>query len=527
MSKANGHGKPLRIAALIRVSTEKQERKGESLRTQGNQIEQATAALGAKIVRRYAGQEHATEGYERQLLDRLLADAANPDRPFDAVMVADPTRWSRDNVKSEQGLELLKDAGVRFFVLTTEHDLYDPQARLFLGLSSTIGAFHARVQKQKSLLNRIARAKASNAPTCGRLPFGRVWDADRKEWSVDPDKKAMIEDVAARYLAGESLPKLAREYGVNHANLCKILRERCGDAWEQEFRADDLNIAETVRVAVPRLLDESTIRAVLRCLEKNRTYGHKPPRSAYDFLLRGCIFCAGCGYSLMGQTNPNGRHYYRHARHEWGRECPFKEPRPWVRAERIEEAVVADLFNMFGNPAAIERSVRAAVPDCDKALRRRARVEEELAKLAQARDRVLALVIEDHLTESQAAKKLGELKGREGVLRDELGRLNAALADVPDPADVRRYVERFGESVVVFDDGGNQYAGGNDVQSFLLMSRQERRALVESVFGAHLPDGTPGGVYIKPAGGQRFRRKQFTYELRGRLAWRGVPRALD
>jgi hypothetical protein len=80
--------------------------------------------VGGAVVHTYAGQEHGTAGYERQQLDKLLADAAKPAerRPgqWNAVIVADPTRWSRDNVKSETGLDALRDAGVRFFVLTTE-----------------------------------------------------------------------------------------------------------------------------------------------------------------------------------------------------------------------------------------------------------------------------------------------------------------------------------------------------------------------------------------------------------------------
>jgi DNA invertase Pin-like site-specific DNA recombinase len=79
--------KPLRFAALIRVSSEKQERRGESLQTQSSQIEQAVAALGGKITARYAGQEHATPGWEREQLEMLLRDASKPRKKFVSVRV--------------------------------------------------------------------------------------------------------------------------------------------------------------------------------------------------------------------------------------------------------------------------------------------------------------------------------------------------------------------------------------------------------------------------------------------------------
>jgi hypothetical protein len=53
--------------------------------------------LGGKIAQRFGGQEHATAGFEREKLAQLLADAEKKPRPFDAVIVADATRWSRDN----------------------------------------------------------------------------------------------------------------------------------------------------------------------------------------------------------------------------------------------------------------------------------------------------------------------------------------------------------------------------------------------------------------------------------------------
>ncbi len=42
--------KPLRFAPLVRVSTEQQEKMGESLKTQKAQIEQAVKALGGVLI---------------------------------------------------------------------------------------------------------------------------------------------------------------------------------------------------------------------------------------------------------------------------------------------------------------------------------------------------------------------------------------------------------------------------------------------------------------------------------------------
>ena len=67
-----------RFAPIIRVSTEKQERQGEFLRTQKKQIISYVDLLNGLIPEKcwdYTGQEGATPGSERKKLDHLLADA--------------------------------------------------------------------------------------------------------------------------------------------------------------------------------------------------------------------------------------------------------------------------------------------------------------------------------------------------------------------------------------------------------------------------------------------------------------------
>src|SRR5262245_4829228 len=115
--------KLLRFAALIRVSTEQQEKKGESLRTQKKDNERSAKRLNGTIVEWYGGQEHGTPGYEKKEVDRLLKDAQRGH--FDGVLVAYGDRWSRDNAKSKEGLEIFRRCGIRFFVATSEYDLFN------------------------------------------------------------------------------------------------------------------------------------------------------------------------------------------------------------------------------------------------------------------------------------------------------------------------------------------------------------------------------------------------------------------
>jgi DNA invertase Pin-like site-specific DNA recombinase len=512
----------LRFGALVRVSTETQEKQGESLRTQRAQVEAAVESLGGSIAGWYGGQEHATPGWEKGEVDRLIGDAGKG--RLDAVIVANADRWSRDNVRSTKGLEVFRDAGIRFYVGTTEYDLMKPEHRLFLGMSAVMGQFFAENQKLKSLQNRIARAKRG-LPTCGKLPFGRTFDRATGLWGIDADKRRMVEDVARRYLKGQALPKLAEEYGVNASNLHKILTKRCGDTWEQHFDADAFNIHEVVVTKVPSLLDNTVIEAICNHACGNRTYYRGAPIK-HSYLLARVVFCAHCGRTMTGQTNQNGKRYYRHP--AWqprnGKafpECAAKGMKAWVNADELEDAVFWQLCDTFGNPAAVQKAIEDGTPNAEQVTEHRAqagRLRGELAKVAEGQDKILRLVGKGVVTEEEAEGQLSELRERKQRLTAELDSVAAVLSNLPTPG----MVKAFGVTVA---GKFRQYLDARKLAkrqcANTLPERatwEEKRGLMELVFSGEQTDGNRLGVYIEWVEGQEARRrKSWSYHVRGRL----------
>ena len=124
------------------------------MKTQKEQIERAVQILGGTIPGhcwRYSGQEHATPDQERRKLDQLLEDAGKG--LFDAAIVCDASRWARDNRKNKEGLEILRAHGIRFFVGTTEYDLFNPEQAFFLGMATEVNEYAASASAWKSVIN--------------------------------------------------------------------------------------------------------------------------------------------------------------------------------------------------------------------------------------------------------------------------------------------------------------------------------------------------------------------------------------
>ncbi|MBF0244758.1 MAG: recombinase family protein [Planctomycetes bacterium] len=514
-----------RFAALIRVSTEKQQAQGESLRTQTQQIEQAVATYGGQIVDWYGGQEHATAGWEHGEVDRLLDYCERQPRRVDAVMVAHQDRWSRDNISSEQGLNRLQQAGIRFFVLSTEHNLNEPTARLYLGMSSAIGAYQAATQKKKSIENRIARARRG-VPTAGKLPFGRTFDRATETWTVDPVKQASIEEVASRYLAGESLEKISMEHGVNHASLHKTLMKRTGPDWSVTFKVDGVVIRDKpliVPITIPPLLPPETIHALNKRAKANKTYAHGTIKN--DYLLRRVVFCARCGYAMFGQTNHNGKRYYRHCHTQRAHRCDG--PLHSVPADVLEETVLLHLWAAFGNVGSLTHAMKEAIPNKDrveKYRKRRDRVIEELQKVMSGRDRVLAQLEKETISEDEATQRLDKSKPKMDDLSKEKDRLDSVLRNLPDEKTIRDRAENIASIM-------------SSHKNWETMTYDEKRTMIKIVFSGTEPmnteleweeakargeEPTPVerrmGVYVDwVPGEEKKRQKVFEYSIRGNL----------
>lgn len=206
---------------------------------------------------------------------------------FDAIIVCDPSRWSRDNLRSKEGLDILKQNGIRFFVGSTEYNLHDPLMEFLLGMSTEVNEFIAKQQTQKSIESRISRANQGE-PTSGKLPYGRTSDKKTRKWGINEEEKEKIVWAADQYLAGGSLVKIAETLGMNHSNLWKIMNHRSGTDWVLTFNYSKLNISDKVTMTIPPLLPDATIQQIHDQARANKTYHHGQRKNKY--LLSRMIF---------------------------------------------------------------------------------------------------------------------------------------------------------------------------------------------------------------------------------------------
>ncbi len=508
----------LRIALVIRVSTDPQEKDGESLLTQKKAMTEAVAGSRGVVSGIYGGSEHATTGWERKELERLLRDAKDFPRPFDAIMVLNANRWSRDNEMSKSVLRFFREAGIRFLTPGREYNLHSARDRFELGLNVELGEYYAAELAERSQESKIHRAERIGAPTCGKLPFGRTWNG--KEWGIDEAKQAMIEDVANRYLAGESLALLAEKNDINHSYLARIFRELCGPTWNQTFKIPHSDEKKTIVTSIPALLAPETIKAVAEKAKASRTFVHKA--SKHKYLLSGYVYCGACHSRLTGQPSGRSGIYYRHRSKKKllkGTICPFEQG-PMVERDQLEMSVLEILNETFGNPAAVERALSKTVPNekKSKSLSREIdRTKRKVEEAEKARRRILSLVARGSVTEDQAADELTKISDQQRSFESHLAALESETSLFPTQDEIQAASRMFTASGRKKVDCRLWLARHTDSELHE-MSWEDKRTFVEAVFHGNRRDGSPRGLYIYPVPGQeRFRQKRWKYALFGGL----------
>lgn len=495
----------IRFAPVIRVSTEGQEKRGESLRTQEAQIRQYVESMKDAVIPeycwKYKGQESATPGQERALLDQLLQDASKS--MFDAIICCDASRWSRDNAKSKAGLEILKANGIRFFIGTMEYDLYDPAQNLFLGMSAEIGEFQARQQALKSIQNRIKRAQRG-IPSVGRLPYGRTYNKKTGEWGIDPEKQMLIKQAVKRYIKGDKLEDIAKIIGVHKSFLWKIFKNNLGTEWHLSFVNKKVNINEKVTIKVPALIDDpKIIKEVEERNRSNRLYvrGHRK----HFYLLSGFIFCKRCGSNIQGSTNSDGRHkrYYYHFRYRVEK-CGFNGMIP---ATELENAVLIKLVKTFGDPQKMQEALLKATPNIDKKKdleTEKKYIDKELKNINTERFNIIQKIGKGVITDEEASPNLAELREKRTNFENRLTAIEDELKTIPDPKSLKKF-SNFAVKMTA-------HISKNPKRIFE-KSDSWKRQLIEKMFSGTDLAGERLGVYVDSTDKER----EFIFELHGRF----------
>jgi hypothetical protein len=242
---------------------------------------------------------------------------------------------------------------------------------------SATGRIHARVKvvfdaayadfiSERVSLKKRELAERGLPPGGGARPFGY----QRGGMVIDPTEAVLIQEAAARVIAGEALYSIcgdwtgrgirsAQDVGWRSGVLRKVL-EAPRIAGLREYRGEIVGPA-----AWPAILDQQTYASVLAVLRNaNRTGGGRPAVRAHA--LSGIARCGRCERTLLSSAIKQVRYYVCRSTTKGG--CG----RLGIQAKPVEQHVLDTLFSDMR-----WREMRAGADENEKQSRRRLEADQQ------------------------------------------------------------------------------------------------------------------------------------------------------
>jgi DNA invertase Pin-like site-specific DNA recombinase len=188
-----------KAAIYARVSTPDQH-----LEAQLYDLRDLAAKRDYTVIREFEDRGVSGSKSKRAGLDAMLSSARR--REFDVLLVAAFDRMARSTKNFLEIVDELNELGIEFVSAREAIDTSGPMGRMFITLVGSIA------ELERSLITERIRAGMRRA----RLEGQRLGRAP-----LDIDHDALVRD----RLAGMSLTKVAKKYGISRASVIRFVRE--------------------------------------------------------------------------------------------------------------------------------------------------------------------------------------------------------------------------------------------------------------------------------------------------------------
>lgn len=423
----------LRAVGYSRTSGEGQ-RDNTSIPRQRKAIEKFSLFNEWKFLDHYVDESISGKTIEkRDAFKQMMKDAANG--KFDIIVVYDITRFARDAADIIGESRFLKSNFGIHVIDTKGYDTRDHRNILMNFVKAGVSEAEKLTIMERVIGGRISNAE-NGLPWTGSYPVGRGFEwADKKKtsgkWFIN-EKGERLQKVLERYVQGEPLTTLAREFGFAGPQTINaaVRNGQLSSIYKAPIVCEELGIDKQIPVpAIPQIITPELERRVRERAAHNRVCNKSEKRK---YLLTGFIRCTECDMALTGQLN--GYKYYRHYRP--GTECSYRG----VRIDIIDDAVLDYLYSFFLDEPLYTEAIKAALPSADDREALEKDIKQTNRQLAKVKKSIANLVnaIAGGADVGLLLDKENELKSEKQILETRLDELNQTLANMPDPEHIQQ-----------------------------------------------------------------------------------------
>jgi site-specific DNA recombinase len=434
-----------RVALYARVSTEEQ-REGQTINSQIAELEKFASQKGWVVLNVYKDEGWSGSILARPELDKLRDDAAK--KLFHAVIVNDVDRLARDVTHLGLIKRDIERHGVRLIFPKLPFEA-NPNSAFMMNILGSFAEFERELITDRTRRGRRYKAEVRKQYVGCLPPYGYRYTPIPRSGTpdgrleIDPEHGPIIQKMFT-WVDEEGLSCLAVMRRLNQLGIPSpkgfprwrsstvyrtLRRETYAGLWHYGkfesvepinplkpavYRKSVKNTrrvrsrSEWIPVILPKelhLVERDRWERVQKRLDKNRTFS--PRHSKHNYLLRGLIRCGACRARYIGEKRSGVylRHYYR-----CGAEC---RAYPWIREEKLNDAVWNSLKEALSDPAIVEQHIEKLrrLRKQKQSTRKQGSMERDAAlQEIEAREfRAIAAYRAGSLTSSELANALDEI----------------------------------------------------------------------------------------------------------------------
>lgn len=426
----------MKTAIYTRVSSSMQAEDGFSLDAQMNRLKAYCESQEWDIVGIYTDEGLSAKNTERPELQRMLRDIKSG--YVNVVLVYKLDRLTRSVIDLHELLQIFDQYRVGFKSATEVFDTTTAMGRLFITIISGLAQWERENLAERTKMGQIEMTRQGRW-SGGKAPFG--YNYVDGQLVIDEIQAAVVRKIFDYYVSGIGSRKLL-QWLNNPEHPQPAPRER----WTlNALRYLLLNPIYTGHVRYGyrditghRQGDEMVVKgnheAIIseeifqRALQIRKSRRKLPPRSGTGtYAFTGLLRCSLCGSAMYGSvkyrttksSSPARRYYVCGERLHSGL-CNM----PYLPEQYLEDSLLLYL-NQYVNKL---ESKPISKPDSND--KKRIKIENELTKLNQRRNRFMDGFADGNITSIELRQQLDRINEQEAILRTELDSLNDNSAEI-------------------------------------------------------------------------------------------------
>lgn len=395
-------------------------------RTSTHAIEEYCRYKGLELSKIYSDLDYSGRrgAKPRPSLNELIDDRQR----YAAVVTPKLSRFGRSLRDLAELFDVFDRDGIGLVFLDLDIDTRTSAGRLVRNVMASLAEYESdllseRWQDTYGYLVRSGRRSGGHS-----VPLGYTYDPTNKNYEVVPQQAAVVREIFARYLAGESVNALVKDLNVRRVPT------KSGGIWRYRTVAQMLECEFFAGLTYYRgqeyegkwepIVSTEDFEAARALRRRSRaSYVPSRERDRAEHLLSGLLRCAQCGSRLWRQARASGGDAYYFCPHTRsqavaasGRKCGGAS----IKEARAEQIIVESFFDTVGglhaahvhsngkavlrrNSAAGRRDVASRLADLDRRMGNAVRLsaaastasarrayEREVERLARDRERAEA-----------------------------------------------------------------------------------------------------------------------------------------